>query len=58
MCSLFRGIWGFRKEDRKRDTKSTPGFEKLSTALDNDWILTFRSGDLNPRFSVIFPPMI
>ena len=37
LCSLFRGIWGFRKEDRMRNrqsiTKSTPGFEKLSTAL-------------------------
>ena len=25
---------------------------------DNKFFLTFRSGDLNPRFSVIFPPMI
>jgi hypothetical protein len=24
----------------------------------NKIVLTFRSGDLNPRFSVIFPPMI
>ena len=35
LCSLFREIWGFRKKDRKKQstTKSTPGFEKLSTAL-------------------------
>ena len=31
---------------------------KMKRKKEGQKILTFRSGDLNPRFSVIFPPMI
>ena len=42
---------------KQRKEKSTsPNLRENEKKKDNIF-LTFRSGDLNPRFSVIFPPM-